>query len=120
MRIDKFIWCIRLSKTRSLATELCHQEKIKLNDTFIKPSKEIKANDTLAIKENPIWRTFMIIDVPPSRVGATLVANYLLETTDKKDLEQLEVLKTIQRENKLLGIKGRPTKKNRRDLDQLF
>lgn len=119
MRIDKYIWCVRLFKTRSLATKACSAEKVKLNGEFVKPGKTIAANHEIAIKDIPIWRTFKVQDIPKSRLSAKLVHDYLIETTPSEDLEELKQIQLQNRQNKLLGIKGRPTKKNRRDLDQL-
>jgi ribosome-associated heat shock protein Hsp15 len=120
MRIDKFIWCIRLTKTRSKATELCQQDKIQLNATYSKASKEVKVNDVILFKENSVWRSYLVLDIPKSRIGAALVDSYLKETTESFVLEQLKLLQTLQRSNKLIGIKGRPTKKDRRDLGKML
>lgn len=119
MRIDKYTWCVRLFKTRSLSSKACASEKVKLNGAFVKPSKLITAGDEIAIKVIPIWRTFNVVALPKSRVSAKLVAAYLQETTPEADILQLEQVQLENRQHKLLGIKGRPTKKDRRDLDQL-
>jgi ribosome-associated heat shock protein Hsp15 len=120
MRIDKFIWTVRLYKTRSLASKSCDGEKVKLNDTFAKPTKTVAVNDIIAIKTIPIWRTFKVLDFPKSRIGAKLVELYIIEITPEADLQQLEQIQEVNRQNNLLGIKGRPTKKDRRNLDDLF
>ncbi|TXB65836.1 RNA-binding S4 domain-containing protein [Vicingus serpentipes] len=118
MRIDKYIWAIRLFKTRTLSSKSCADEKVKLNGVFIiKGSKAVNINDEIAIKVIPIWRTFKVLDIPKSRLGAKLVHEYAIETTSEFDLKQLELIQLENRQNKLLGIKGRPTKKDRRDLD---
>lgn len=119
MRIDKYIWAVRLFKTRSLASKSCSSEKVKLNGVFVKTSKTVALNDEIAIKIIPIWRTFKVLDFPKSRVGAKLVSSYLVETTSKDDLLQLKQIQEVNRQNKVMGIKGRPTKKDRRNLDQL-
>lgn len=119
MRIDKYNWTVRLFKTRALSSKACDNEKVKLNGVFVKPSKNVAINDEIAIKFIPIWRTFKVLDVPKSRVGVKLVATYLMETTSEDDLLQLKQVQRLNRQNKVLGIKGRPTKKDRRDLDQL-
>ncbi|MGB0888039.1 MAG: RNA-binding S4 domain-containing protein [Vicingaceae bacterium] len=119
MRLDKFIWATRLFKTRSIASKACLSEQVKLNDSFFKPSKSVSVGDIISIKSIPIWRTFKVIDFPKSRVGAKLVPNFIVETTSEDDLLQLQQIQEANRQNKFLGIKGRPTKKVRRDLDQL-
>ena len=116
MRIDKYIWAIRLFKTRSLASKACIGEKVKLNGDFIKSSKIVKKNDVIAIKVVPIWRTFKIIDLPKTRVGAKLVGDFSKEITPNGDLELLNQYELINRQNRSIGIKGRPTKKDRRNL----
>lgn len=120
MRLDKFIWTTRLFKTRSIASKSCTTEKVRLNDSFTKPSKAVSVGDIISIKVIPIWRTFKVIDIPKSRVGAKLVVDYLLETTPENDIIQLKQVQEANRQNKVLGIKGRPTKKARRDLEGLF
>ncbi len=117
MRIDKFLWVVRLAKTRSVASRLCAADHIKLNNTFAKSSKLVCVGDTFGIKVNPIWRTFKIIDIPKSRVGAKLVSTLIIEITKAEDLDILKQVQEINRTNKYLGVKGRPTKKDRRDID---
>lgn len=119
MRIDKYTWVVRLFKTRTLATKACDAEKVKLNSEFVKPSKTIAVGDIISVKVIPIWKTFKVLDIPKSRIGAKLLSQYLLETTAEADLRLLEEVQQQQHQNKILGIKGRPTKKVRRDLDQL-
>lgn len=119
MRIDKFIWAVRLFKTRTLASKACDDEKVKLNGVFVKPSKMVATGNEIAIKVIPIWRIFKALEIPKSRLGAKLVAQYLVETTPEADLALLEQIQLQNHQNKVLGIKGRPTKKVRRDLDKL-
>lgn len=117
MRIDKYIWAVRLFKTRSLASKECNSNKVLLNDDFAKPSKEIKVGDHFSIRVIPIWKSFKVIDFPKSRVSAKLVANYIIETTSKEDLETLRTTLEMQRQMRVDGFKGRPTKRDRRKLD---
>jgi len=120
MRLDKFIWATRLFKSRSISSKACASEKVMLNGAFTKPSKNVTVGDVVAIKVVPIWRTYKVIEFPKSRVGAKLVATYIVETTPEADLAQLAMIQEGNRQNKFLGIKGRPTKKTRRDLDNLL
>ena len=120
MRLDKFIWALRLYKTRAIASKACLAEKVKLNGAFAKPSKTLVIGDEISIKVIPIWRTYKLIALPKSRVGAKLVAEYINETTPPDELLQLEQVQQHNKQNKMLGIKGRPTKKDRRDLDELM
>ncbi|HAQ70947.1 RNA-binding S4 domain-containing protein [Salibacteraceae bacterium] len=118
MRIDKYLWSIRLFKTRSLATFSCNEEKVKLNEGFTKASKEIHAGDVIALKAPPVWRTFEILATPKSRVGAKLVPDYMIETTDEESLKEIEMIRLLNSENRTIGIVGRPTKRHRRNLDK--
>lgn len=118
MRIDKYIWAVRLFKTRALASKACQTEKVKLNDLFIKPAKAVEKDSTISIKSPPIWRSFKVLDIPKSRVGAKLVSDYIIEKTSLTDLELLKTVQIENRKNQLMGIKGRPTKKDRRDIDK--
>ena len=120
MRLDKLIWAIRLFKTRALASKACYDEKVKLNSAFVKPSKIITIGNEISIKVIPIWRTYKIIDIPKSRINSKLLSQFIIETTTTNDLLQLEQIQLVNKKNKLLGIKGRPTKKVRRDLDELL
>lgn len=117
MRVDKFLWCVRLAKTRSIATAEVASGKVKVNGENPKPSKELKIGDSVEIKVVPIWRTYKVKDFPKSRVGAKLVIDYLIETTDENALAELEMVRKLNAENRNVGIFGRPTKKHRRDLD---
>lgn len=119
MRLDKFIWAVRLYKTRSMASKACSGDKVKLNGEFSKPGKTLSTGNVIAVKVLPIWKTYQIIDVPKSRVGAKLVNLYVVETTPEDDLQQLKQSQLIIQQNKSLGIKGRPTKRDRRTLDKM-
>ena len=118
MRVDKYLWCVRLFKTRSLASKACGNERIRLNGEIIKPSKEVGPGDEIALKVAPIWRTFIVKDIPKSRVGAKLVPDLMEETTSESDLLELEVIQRMNSETRSFGIIGRPTKRHRRDLDK--
>lgn len=118
MRIDKYLWCVRLFKTRSLATTACNKDQVRISGESVKPGKTLGLKDQIAIKHGPYWREYKVLDFPKSRIGAKLVELYLAETTDEEVLQNLEEIQRMNRQNQMLGIKGRPTKKDRRDLDQ--
>lgn len=118
MRMDKFIWCVRLAKTRTVATDLCNRSHVLVNNEDQKPSKSVSVGDIIAIRMAPIWRTYEVLDIPKSRIGAKLVADFIAERTSDEDLEQLELMRKTNQQNRLLGSIGRPTKKDRRTLDQ--
>ena len=116
MRVDKFLWCVRYFKTRSIATEACKQGKVRINDQIVKPSREVYPSDKLMVRKDQINYEIEILDLPPSRVGAKLVGLYLNDITPKEALEKLDLLKYSQDFYRKKGT-GRPTKKDRRDID---
>ncbi len=120
MRIDKYIWAVRLAKTRSISSKLCGNEKAMLNGAFVKGSKNVKIGNTFSIKVIPIWREYKILDIPKSRVGAKLVPELIKEITPQEDLDLLNEVELQNKLNKSLGIKGRPTKKDRRDISDFL
>lgn len=117
MRIDKFLWAVRLYKTRRQAADACGATQVLLNDNPVKSGKEVSPGHVVAVRRPPIWRTYKVLDTPKSRVGAKLLPDYIIETTTEEDLKQLEMVQLTNRQNRLEGRKGRPTKKDRRDLD---
>jgi len=121
MRIDKYLWCVRLQKTRSRATKFIETGNVKINgEETKKASREIRLDQTFSIRVKPIWRTWKVIGIPKSRVGAKLVSDLVREITSEEDLAILEEVKRQNRENRLKGMLGRPTKKNRRNLDDFW
>lgn len=116
MRIDKFLWCLRYYKTRNIATEACKKGQIKINDQVAKPSREVYPSDTISLRKNQINYTLKVLDVPESRVGANLVDLYRKDTTPAEAFEHQELLKYSKEYYRKKGA-GRPTKKDRRDID---
>lgn len=115
MRIDKFLWCVRLFPTRSAATEACRSGRVHMADREAKPAAEVAAGARIAVRVAPIWKRFEILALPTSRVGAKLVPGLLRETTPFVDLEKLEL---AQRTRAGYHGEGRPTKRDRRDLER--
>lgn len=116
MRIDKFLWCTRYFKTRNQATEACKKGRIKINAQTVKPSREVYNMDVIVVRKNQIDYQLQVTDIPKSRVGAKLVDIYRKDTTPKEALEHAGLLKYAKDHYRLKGS-GRPTKKNRRDID---
>ncbi len=116
MRIDKYLWCIRVFKTRSLATNACKKGHVKIDNSNIKPSKEIFGNELLLVRKNQINYQIKVLDLPKSRVGAKLVDLYRKDITPKEEFEKTELLKYAKDYYRKKGT-GRPTKKDRRDID---
>lgn len=118
-RIDKWLFAVRLYKTRSLASEECRKGKVTINGMNVKPSREIKVGETIQLRRPPITRTYKILALTESRMSAKLVPEFMVETTPASELEILEVQKNQSFYNRGPGT-GRPTKKDRRDLDDFF
>jgi ribosome-associated heat shock protein Hsp15 len=118
MRIDQYLWCIRLFKSRNLASTICKKGQVKVNGQKVKPSREVLPLDRIEIRKDQLWRTFEILDIPKSRMGAKLVALYVIEKTDPSVFEHQELQNLSSNFQREEGS-GRPTKKDRRDLDEL-
>ncbi|MDT0551708.1 RNA-binding S4 domain-containing protein [Urechidicola vernalis] len=116
MRIDKYLWCIRYFKTRSIATEACKKGHIKLNGASVKPSKDVFNGEEITIRKNQINYQIIVLDLPPNRVGAKLVDLYRKDTTPKEAFEHKDLLKFSKDYYRKKGT-GRPTKKDRRDIE---
>ena len=116
MRIDKFLWCTRYYKTRNLATIACKRGHIKVNGAAVKPSREVYAMDKIIVRKNQIDYQLTVLDIPKSRVGAKLVDIYRKDTTPKEAFDSNELLKFAKGHYRKKGL-GRPTKKDRRDID---
>lgn len=119
MRLDKFVWSVRLAKTRTIATDACNGGKIKLNNSNAKAAKEVKIGDIIELKRGLITRRFQIIALPNGRVGAKLVENYINDITPETEILKLEKMKYISVVTRDPGT-GRPTKKERRDIDNFL
>jgi|TARA_R110002012_G_scaffold51369_3_gene132870 ribosome-associated heat shock protein Hsp15 len=118
MRIDKFLWCVRYFKTRSIATNACKKGHVKINNQVAKPSRDVYATDEINVRKDQVNYSLKVLDLPLNRVGAKLVDIYRVDTTPKTEFEAQELLKLAKDYYRKKGV-GRPTKKDRRDLDNL-
>ena len=116
VRIDKWLWAVRLFKTRSLAAEACKKGKIIIQNIPVKPSRNVKVGDVVSIKRNPILFSFKVLGLSENRMNAKLVPDFLLNVTTPDQLELIELAKLAGRTGRDQGT-GRPTKKERRELD---
>jgi ribosome-associated heat shock protein Hsp15 len=117
-RLDKFLWAVRLSKTRSQATELISKGKVLLNDSAIKPSREVKEGETITLLKHSARFQFKVLQVLDRRVGAALVKDYIIDITAPEEIEKLKAYQEAQRNYRLTD--GKPTKKDRRELDRFM
>lgn len=118
-RLDKFVWCVRLTKTRSLASEAVSKGKVKLNNQQVKPSREPKVGDVIYVSKNTAVFSYEIIELLDKRVGAKLVENYIKDITPLTELEKYKLYSISQATYRQNGS-GKPTKKDRRDLNEFF
>ena len=114
-RIDKWLWAVRVYKTRSMATEACKSGRIKVEDVAVKPSREVREGMVISVHAGPITRTLKVVQLLHNRVGAKLVSDYMLDLTPAEEYAKLELIK--QQPFKRPRGAGRPTKKERRDMD---
>jgi len=116
MRIDKYLWCVRYYKTRNMVTEACKKNQITVNGQIAKPSKEVFPTDRITFRKDQITQIITVLDIPQNRVGAKLVDLYQKNETPPEAFAHLEMLKLSKEHSRRTGA-GRPTKKDRRDID---
>ena len=116
MRIDKFLWSVRYYKTRALASDAVKKNRVKINGAVVKASKEVIPGDHIEVRKDQINLSFKVIQVPKSRIGAKLLTLHIVDTTPKEEYEVLELRRLSQDYYREKG-EGRPTKKDRRELD---
>ena len=114
VRIDKWLWMVRLFKTRSIATEACNAGKVKLNGENVKPSRDVRVGEVYEVHIGSLHKTVQVVGAPKSRVGAPLVPDYCIDLTPQAEYDRMKTLKT--QEFRPHGL-GRPTKRERRQLD---
>jgi ribosome-associated heat shock protein Hsp15 len=118
MRIDQYLWFVRIFRSRNMASNACKAGKIKINDQIVKPSREALPLDIVQVRKDQLWRSYKITDLPLSRLSAKLVGLYQTEITDISMINHQELkglsAKVIRDEGT-----GRPTKKQRREIDEI-
>lgn len=119
MRIDKYLWCIRYCKTRSIATAECKKGAVRIGDAIVKPSRDVYPGDTITYRKKQISYIIEVINLPESRLGAKLVALYAKDVTPKEAFQHQELLKYSKDYYRKKGV-GRPTKKDRREIDDFY
>jgi len=117
-RIDKWLWSVRLYKTRSQATEACRSGKVTINDQALKPSREARIGDVVVLRQGPLTKTVQVKELLKSRVGAKLVPDYMVDLTPEEEYTKLQMTREVNFEIRDRGV-GRPTKKERRIIERL-
>lgn len=119
VRIDKFLWSIRTYKTRSEATDACNGGKIRLNGADVKPSKAVHRGDTIAVRKGPVTYTYRVIELVDKRQGAKTVPQFVDNLTPQSEMDKLHAPVETFFLKRDRGA-GRPTKKDRRQMDSLW
>jgi Ribosome-associated heat shock protein implicated in the recycling of the 50S subunit (S4 paralog) len=115
-RIDKWMWATRIFKTRTIAAEACKKGRVSINGSQVKASRTIKVGDVIQVKKSPIIYSFKVLQTIEKRVGAKLVPEYMENVTTPDQYEILEMSKVSGFVDRARGT-GRPTKKDRRELE---
>ena len=117
VRVDKWLWAVRVFTTRSIATEACKKGRVSIGGVTIKPSRTIRVGEVITVRKPPIEYSFRVLQLLASRVGAKRVAEFMENVTPQAQYELLELQRVSGFVDRAKGL-GRPTKKDRRDLDQ--
>ncbi len=118
VRIDKYLWAIRVFKTRSVAAEAIKKGRVMIDGLPVKNSRVVKVGMTIDVRFPPIVRSFKVLEISGKRMGAKLVPDFMKEVTSDDQIELLELSRMANALGRRKGL-GRPTKKDRRDLDKL-
>lgn len=114
-RIDKWLWAVRVFKTRTVSGEACKKGRVSVGGVVVKPSRLIKVGDVVDVRKPPVTYSFRVLALTENRLGAKLVADYMENITPKSELDLLEVVKISGFINRPKGL-GRPTKREGREL----
>jgi ribosome-associated heat shock protein Hsp15 len=119
VRIDKWLWSVRIYKTRSQATEACRKGHVSIGNLPVKPSRAVHINEIIKVRKSPIVRTFKVLGLAEKRMSAKLTEDFIEDITPPEELELQEMQKNMRWITREPGT-GRPTKKDRRELDDFF
>lgn len=118
MRVDKFLWAVRVFKTRSMASQHCREGKVFMDEKAVKPAREVKGGEVVEVRKGAVRFRYEVVSFPRSRVGAALVQDHVRDVTSPEELEKLEMIRLAQ-QDRPKGV-GRPTKRDRRDWEKAF
>ncbi len=119
VRIDKWLWAVRIFKTRSQATEACKKGHVTIGELSVRASRLVQVGDIVKVRKAPITKSFKVLALSGKRMGPKLIADFMEDVTPAEELELLEMQKNMRWMARDRGT-GRPTKKDRRDLDDFF
>ncbi len=118
VRIDKWLWAVRIFKTRSLAAEECNKGHVTIGEIHVKPSRELKGGEIVKVRIAPIERHYLVKQLTDKRMSALLAVNFVEDVTPPETLAFLNAVKVYGFESRPRGV-GRPTKRDRRMIDKL-
>lgn len=116
VRVDKYLWAMRIYKTRSIAADACKNGRITMNGVQLKPSRTFKIGDRFSVRKGPITYSYRVLQLSENRLGAKLVPDYMQDITAPDQLELLELARMAGQTGRDRGT-GRPTKKDRREIE---
>lgn len=115
VRIDKWMWAVRIFKTRTIATEACKKGRVTVDGVAVKPSRMVKAGDVIGVRKPPVTYSFRVLALAENRMGAKLVSGYMENITPPEQYELLEMVRINGFVDRQKGL-GRPTKREGRAL----
>ena len=118
-RLDKWLWTVRIFKTRGLATDACRAGSVQVNRLPAKPSRDVRAGETICVQQGLITRTLVVRAIPPRRIGPKLVVDFCEDQTPPEEFAKVREQPVQQFLARAKGL-GRPTKRERREIDRLF
>jgi len=118
IRIDKFLWAVRIYKTRSIASDECRKGRIVINNIQVKPSRTVLKNEIISVKKPPVIYSYRVIEPIENRVSAKLVEQYIEDLTNEEEKAKLDIRQSVGIIYRDKGT-GRPTKKERRLIDKI-
>ena len=118
MRVDKFLWAVRVFKTRSMASQHCREGKVFVDGKALKPAREVKVGEVVHVRKGAVPFGYEVVSFPRSRVSAALVPDHIRDVTAPEEMEKLEMIRLAQ-QDRPKGV-GRPTKRDRRDWEKAF
>ena len=118
IRIDKWLWAVRIFKTRNQATIACRTGKVRINESIVKPSHEVKPGELISLNMPPFTKKVKVLGLLEKRVSAALAVDYVEDLTPPEEYQKMKILKERNFEYRERGI-GRPTKRQRREIDLL-
>ena len=118
IRMDKFLWAVRIYKTRTIAAEACAKGQVTINDLPVKPSRHVVVGETMMVHKPPMVHTYKITGLLHTRLSAEKVKEYIIEVTPEEEFRKIEIMRLQKNAVRDRGT-GRPTKRDRRDIDRL-